>query len=1106
MGDSGPRRSDHYSPYSPSTSSYRGDRHYEPPRGPRWSQQDWRDREAQSSREGPYSPVTAGYYGPGGWYRQNDSPSSSSSSYRMPGPAPRVAPGPSTLPARPGLPSRPQASPPPSASASASMRPQVRPPPPPTKIQAKAAAKTHATAAPTPPTMRAEDHQPNAEGRSRLRRHHIPTAPPMILPTKRPPPAPLRVLPTTGKRAPSRPKGQSPARDRGNGNSIARPIAPLGRPAMEGRAKPVMAQEKSRAVHQLLPWDRPSEATPEEGEGQLADAGPPPMEEARKRAHRRPRTAPHAHLTKPDGDSGPEEEVFPLEEVLPIPTAEVQVLRSDQDTNRKQERADNQTSVRRGKGDDARASEASKAQQSSVQTPKKTKGQKKAEKRAAAAAAAAAGSASSISAGSPHQAAFTSSSTDEWQPVTPPLSKLTQKTGTQVISSPLPLPTRMQLSSSDEQSSSGGLTKAQHRTAMKAAKKQRKSESVASRAAAEGREVDAPKAKKTKKDDRLAEDGQPPEALQKEQGLSPYPSMSSDPTPLLSPQREPTIKSEVAEDQHNEDAMRPIPGSTGERNDERPALVLSFRDDDSDTAGVELASFTGSKEPASAPSRFADATPTDEDVNSLEAGSQQRQMSVSSDDIPLITTLSRKAAGRSGNGLVAPKEEASAGRYRGTSFGPARSRSHSESTNEIPSSTLRLSSRPDRIDLTGKRQAYLAWRWKWMAMLESQSSLSKNDKDSASSSSALLAITPKGKTSLRLLSAGTASPACSHDLSFPGDINIEAVRRVSSHAVAIASSSNNRVGEGGPQVSLVFAKDSMRQAGPKKSDDDVEMSELTARASAIHLNQRPHITGATSIAPFLPLSDRDALTMVTGGADGAVFAWSYSGSHAKSTNTTRLHALHSGTITALETLPKLDLVVSASPLNQHRAGGATQLVAFDARETKLLHSWKSSDIVAHLSRTTHSRLLDVSLLRADYDQHKLYDLRVPTGGGESGGSTSVSSSSHAPTKPVLSFGWASEYDLPFLGRSAFKSNYCIQGCPDGKVRTWDLRWSSEVLQEVSVGEKGMPISDVLVWDRNKVKGKERTRNTDTQSGGDGGDSGTCVMALSPDAAWRIPLV
>lgn len=265
-------------------------------------------------------------------------------------------------------------------------------------------------------------------------------------------------------------------------------------------------------------------------------------------------------------------------------------------------------------------------------------------------------------------------------------------------------------------------------------------------------------------------------------------------------------------------------------------------------------------------------------------------------------------------------------------------------------------------------------------------------------------------------------------------------------------------------------------------------------ARIVKLNAKPHYTGATAISPFLPLGD-EALSFVTGGTEGALFAWSYTSGNA---NASRLHALHRCPVTSIEILPKSDLVVSSA--SAARAGAGTDLVAFDGRQMQPTHAWRSSDTVAHISRTSHARLLDISFLRTDYDQHRLYDLRTTSAG--------ASASSRKPTKPVLSFGWSSDLDLASLGRAAFWKSYCIQGCPDGKVRVWDMRKASDVLQEMQVGQNGEPITDVMLH-RGPIETKTRA---DTQFLGVGPEHSaassapSCLYALSPTSLWRVPLV
>ncbi|CAO1626486.1 unnamed protein product [Jaminaea pallidilutea] len=315
--------------------------------------------------------------------------------------------------------------------------------------------------------------------------------------------------------------------------------------------------------------------------------------------------------------------------------------------------------------------------------------------------------------------------------------------------------------------------------------------------------------------------------------------------------------------------------------------------------------------------------------------------------------------------------------------------------------------------------------FKWLTTLQCQ----------MSQQNSLVSISSRGKTSICFAGEENLQRhrACVSEL--PDDVCPEDVRRLSSHTVAIASTSRDAIGEGGPQVTLLHAKLKQAQDIVDGEGEQDTAEQLVATTKA--LAPRPHFSAATAVAPFLPVEDA-ALTLTTGGDDGAVYAWSCYESGAQAT---RMHAkIHRGSILAIETLPKIDLVVSGSKAKGTGLRG-TDMVAFDGRETKLLQSWHTSDPLAKLSRTSHPRVLDIASLRADYDQHKLYDLR-------------------ASKRPVASFGWASANELPFLGRAAFHRNYCVQGCPDGVVRTWDLRNTRDVLQEVQVCET--PLTDTVM--------------------------------------------
>lgn len=369
---------------------------------------------------------------------------------------------------------------------------------------------------------------------------------------------------------------------------------------------------------------------------------------------------------------------------------------------------------------------------------------------------------------------------------------------------------------------------------------------------------------------------------------------------------------------------------------------------------------------------------------------------------------------------------------------PPRSTS-SEATSQA-SSSMRLSSSIWPMPFVGSYVPH----FKWLTALTPQSS--SDDRK------ALFAVSIKGKTAVRLIPRQHDNDRLDYwrPADLTNDIVPQDVRRVSSHAVAVVSASESTIGEGNPQVALVLA----HRGGYGGRD---------LFASSTTLSPRPHLGGATAVAPFLPMENAD-LTLVTGGADGVVYAWSRS---EEETRTQRLHSLlHRRPVSAIETLPRESLVVSTCrPVRGGQHG--TEVVAFDARETKLVHNWKSSDSVANISRTSHVKVVDFSLLRADYDQHKLFDLRT----------------SH---RPILSFGWASDADLRSLGRPVFVRNHCIQSCPDGRIRMWDLRRADEVSQEVAVCQDAL--SDT-VYDA-----------------ADAGAAGNQIFTLAPNNAYRMPLV
>ncbi|CAO1621807.1 unnamed protein product [Parajaminaea phylloscopi] len=363
-------------------------------------------------------------------------------------------------------------------------------------------------------------------------------------------------------------------------------------------------------------------------------------------------------------------------------------------------------------------------------------------------------------------------------------------------------------------------------------------------------------------------------------------------------------------------------------------------------------------------------------------------------------------------------------------------RNEDTSRSSCLSGPLKLSERCLPMPLGGGQQGP---SYRWLTGFRCQSS--------SQDQRALLAVSSKGKMAARFAprQQGIDPRDVWSTSSLPEDVVPQDVRKVSSHAVAIASASASSIGEGAPQVTLMLSRAHEPAEGMQNCGGAFDRGVV---AYPTYLEPRPHLGGATAVTPFLPV-DGASLTLATGGADGAVYGWSYYGSggdttSAVDTKTTRLHSLvHRQPVLALETLPKADLVVSAC----RSKGFGSEIVAFDARETKLLHSWKSSDHVAGMSRTSHSQVLDITLLRTDFDQHKLFDLRA----------------SH---KPILSFGWSSDYEFRNLGRPVFLRNYCLQGCPDGYLRLWDVRKASEVQQEVRVCDS--PLQDTIFQDHGRV--------------------------------------
>ncbi|PWN31131.1 hypothetical protein BDZ90DRAFT_230125 [Jaminaea rosea] len=465
-------------------------------------------------------------------------------------------------------------------------------------------------------------------------------------------------------------------------------------------------------------------------------------------------------------------------------------------------------------------------------------------------------------------------------------------------------------------------------------------------------------------------------------------------------------------------------------------------------------------------------------------------------------TSAKSTASDDSNGKAAAEPDAS------TSTLPSTKPHTSSSSSSSSSSTaLRLAPwhRHERIPLGHGQTA----SFHWLASMRSQST----------GLSTLFALSSRGRTSICLsgeeedddeqdnVPLALRSRDCQVSSLSPA-IKPRDVRRLSTHAVAIASSPTKSVKhktgrEAGTQVTLVFARPSQSE----EDDDDKDAHERerrSVRASLTALPQQPHLSsgGATSVAPFLPMNDGaindnsgkgDALSFITGGGDGHVHSWSYRRGSKASVQRLDVQP-HRHAIYALETLPSIELVVSASrppqqattaghPRTDPASGHGTDLMAFDGRTSKMVRFWHSTDHCSKLTRTRLPHILDITSLRADYDQHKLYDLR-------------------AAQQPVTQFGWLDSTSvgaLGRLGRPAFHGSYCIQGCPDGKVRMWDLRMCTRGTVGVEeVGEGGEPLGD-CVWSGGRGWGQKG-------AGGTGGQVGAgSIVALAGPRAWRVPL-
>lgn len=350
------------------------------------------------------------------------------------------------------------------------------------------------------------------------------------------------------------------------------------------------------------------------------------------------------------------------------------------------------------------------------------------------------------------------------------------------------------------------------------------------------------------------------------------------------------------------------------------------------------------------------------------------------------------------------------------------------STATTEATIWRLAERVDRLGLTNFAPSdggpQKGWTMRWLALLDCHSKPT------------LLGVTPRGHTSIRYAYNDSCTPT--RELQEPSPAaTVSDVRKLSKKVVGIASGSHSLVGEGAAQVSLVSAE-------PRKSGG--------VQARSIELADRPHVRGgATCIAPFLKVND--ALTFVTGGSDGILHGWAYQTANDNvnlsepSTRTSRLHAIHTQPVVAVETTSK-GLVYSASHRNK-RGGTGSDVVIFDGNETKLVSSWHTSDLVSGFTPAKIGKLIDMTVLRNDFGQHRLHDPLAPH-----------------PAEPVMTFGWyhSSSTTLARLGRPIYHKNslQCLQGCPDGKIRVWDVRKPREVLEERNMTGSGEPLWDSIL--------------------------------------------
>ncbi|SPO29040.1 uncharacterized protein UTRI_05614 [Ustilago trichophora] len=259
---------------------------------------------------------------------------------------------------------------------------------------------------------------------------------------------------------------------------------------------------------------------------------------------------------------------------------------------------------------------------------------------------------------------------------------------------------------------------------------------------------------------------------------------------------------------------------------------------------------------------------------------------------------------------------------------------------------------------------------------------------------------------------------------------VEDVSRLTSKVCGIVSSTRKLLGFGNHdeypcQVSLVTVSDTGRLH------------------RTYHLDDRPHVQGASSISHFPRTDPKDAssIDFATGGIDGIVNHWHWKAKSTKA-DTFRLHTLHDAKpVVALEHLSSRSKILASASIGT--------VVGFDLDALTLGFSWSTSDHIVHLQRTPDPKLMLGALARRDYDQFRMFDITGRNG---------------PISRPVISFGWLNDAEgkLP-LGRGTFhptRRAIFAHGAEDGHVRVWDMRNARDPLIDQRIGDE--PIVET-VW-------------------------------------------